>query len=146
MVLELTERQMIEPTPVSEQLFSTLRSMGIEISIDDFGTGYSSLSYLRKFEVDNLKIDQSFVAAIGSDALSRHIIDSIIDLSTKMDLYIVAEGVETPEQRQYLTDHAVDYLQGYLFSYPLTLAGLVACLKQPPVQSDREQTRAGKTA
>jgi len=134
MVLELTERQIIEPTPVSETLFHTLREMGIKISIDDFGTGYSSLAYLRKFRVDNLKIDQSFVAAIGSDTLSRHIIDSIIDLSTKMDLYIVAEGVETREQERYLIEHAVNHLQGYLFSYPLPLQGLVACLQNPPLR------------
>lgn len=79
------------------------------IAIDDFGTGHSSLGYLRNFNVDYLKIDQSFVAMIGADALSRHILDSIIELSGKLDLGIVAEGVETQEQCDYLAAQGVDF-------------------------------------
>lgn len=119
LVLELTERELIEPTPVTQQLFSALHELGVMIAIDDFGTGHSSLGYLRKFNVDYLKIDQSFVAMIGADALSLHILDSIIELSIKLDLGIVAEGVETPEQRDYLLDKGVHFLQGYLFGRPM---------------------------
>ncbi len=118
LVLELTERELIEPTDVTRQLFQALHELGVMIAIDDFGTGHSSLGYLRNFNVDYLKIDQSFVAMIGVDALSRHILDSIIELSAKLDLGIVAEGVETQEQCQYLAAQGVDFLQGYLFGRP----------------------------
>ncbi|CAD5201823.1 EAL domain-containing protein [Pseudomonas sp. FEN] len=122
LVLELTERELIEPSAVAQQLFSQLRDMGVMIAIDDFGTGHSSLSYLRQFNVDYLKIDQSFVAMIGADALSVHILESIIELSAKLELGIVAEGVETLAQRDYLTAHGVGFLQGYLFGKPLPAA------------------------
>jgi len=118
LVLELTERELIEPTDLTHQLFQSLHELGVMIAIDDFGTGHSSLGYLRNFNVDYLKIDQSFVAMIGVDALSRHILDSIIELSAKLDLGIVAEGVETQEQCQYLAAQGVDFLQGYLFGRP----------------------------
>ncbi|UZE20297.1 EAL domain-containing protein [Pseudomonas sp. B21-054] len=120
LVLELTERELIEPTPITHQLFEQLRELGVMIAIDDFGTGHSSLGYLRQFNVDFLKIDQSFVAMIGADALSRHILDSIIELSGKLDLGIVAEGVETLEQSDYLAAHGVNFLQGYLFGRPVS--------------------------
>ncbi|KRP57992.1 EAL domain-containing protein [Pseudomonas trivialis] len=119
LVLELTERELIEPTDITRRLFTALHELGVMIAIDDFGTGHSSLGYLRNFHVDYLKIDQSFVAMIGVDALSRHILDSIIELSAKLDLTIIAEGVETAEQHEYLTAHGVDFLQGYLFGRPL---------------------------
>ena len=119
LVLELTERELIEPTDITRRLFDALHELGVLIAIDDFGTGHSSLGYLRNFNVDYLKIDQSFVAMIGADALSRHILDSIIELSGKLDLGIVAEGVETAEQCEYLAAQGVDFLQGYLFGRPL---------------------------
>ncbi|SDY33437.1 EAL domain-containing protein [Pseudomonas sp. NFIX28] len=119
LVLELTERELVEPTAITHSLFEELHKLGVMIAIDDFGTGHSSLAYLRKFNVDYLKIDQSFVAMIGVDALSRHILDSIIELSGKLELGIVAEGVETAEQQDYLAVHGVDFLQGYLFGRPM---------------------------
>jgi c-di-GMP phosphodiesterase len=119
LVLELTERELIEPTAITRQLFDALHQLGVMIALDDFGTGHSSLAYLRNFNVDYLKIDQSFVAMIGADVLSSHILDSIIELSSKLDLGIVAEGVETAEQCEYLAVHGVDFLQGYLFGRPL---------------------------
>ncbi|RZI21634.1 MULTISPECIES: EAL domain-containing protein [Pseudomonas] len=119
LVLELTERELIEPTDITRRLFDALHQLGVMIAIDDFGTGHSSLGYLRHFNVDYLKIDQSFVAMIGADALSRHILDSIIELSVKLDLGIVAEGVETAQQCDYLVAKGVDFLQGYLFGRPL---------------------------
>lgn len=128
LVLELTERELIEPTAITLQLFEQLHALGVMIAIDDFGTGHSSLGYLRQFNVDFLKIDQSFVAMIGADALSRHILDSIIELSVKLDLGIVAEGVETLEQSEYLTAHGVDFLQGYLFGRPLPAAEFINAL------------------
>jgi sensor c-di-GMP phosphodiesterase-like protein len=128
LVLELTERELIEPTDITRQLFEQLHALGVKIAIDDFGTGHSSLGYLRKFNVDFLKIDQSFVAMIGVDALSRHILDTIIELSAKLDLGIVAEGVETQAQADYLTAHHVNFLQGYLFGKPMPAAEFISAL------------------
>ncbi|MHC8400848.1 EAL domain-containing protein [Pseudomonas sp. MDT1-17] len=128
LVLELTERELIEPTAITHQLFEQLHALGVMIAIDDFGTGHSSLGYLHQFNVDFLKIDQSFVAMIGVDALSRHILDTIIELSVKLDLGIVAEGVETVEQSDYLTAHGVNFLQGYLFGRPMPGAEFINAL------------------
>ncbi|KTC43224.1 diguanylate phosphodiesterase [Pseudomonas fluorescens ABAC62] len=132
LVLELTERELIEPTDITRRLFEALHQLGVMIAIDDFGTGHSSLGYLRNFNVDYLKIDQSFVAMIGADALSKHILDSIIELSAKLDLGIVAEGVETAEQCEYLAAHGVDFLQGYLFAKPLPINEFIKNLADPP--------------
>lgn len=102
------------------------------IALDDFGTGQSSLNYLRQFKVDYLKIDQGFVAMIGGDALSQHILDTIIELSAKLGLGIVAEGVETDVQRDYLAHHGVDFQQGYLFARPMPIAELLLALAARP--------------
>jgi len=128
LVLELTERELIKPSDITLELFEQLHALGVMIAIDDFGTGHSSLGYLRQFNVDFLKIDQSFVAMIGIDALSRHILDTIIELSAKLDLGIVAEGVETEEQSDYLTAHGVNFLQGYLFGRPMPAAEFISAL------------------
>ncbi|AWY39373.1 EAL domain-containing protein [Pseudomonas putida] len=128
LVLELTERELIEPTALTHQLFEQLHELGVKIAIDDFGTGHSSLGYLRQFNVDFLKIDQSFVAMIGVDALSSHILDTIIELAVKLDLAMVAEGVETQEQSDYLTAHNVNFQQGYLFGRPMPGAEFISAL------------------
>lgn len=133
LTLELTERKLVVPSETTDLLFAKLHALGVMIAIDDFGTGQSSLSYLRQFKVDYLKIDQSFVAMIGVDALSLHILDSIIELSGKLGLGIVAEGVETTAQRDYLAQHRVDFQQGYLFARPMPLAEFVTALGTQPV-------------
>ena len=132
LTLELTERKLIEPTPITLELFEKLHDIGVMIALDDFGTGQSSLNYLRQFKVDYLKIDQSFVAMIGGDALSQHILDSIIELSGKLALGIVAEGVETAVQRDYLARYKVDFQQGYLFARPMPLDELLLALAARP--------------
>lgn len=132
LVLELTERQMITPTAVTDRLFTELRELGVRIAIDDFGTGHSSLAYLREFRVDYLKIDRSFVSMIGSDALSRHILDNILDLAVRLELGLVAEGVETAEQSEYLSQRGVQFLQGYLFARPMPAPALFKALETPP--------------
>ncbi|MCO7526039.1 cyclic diguanylate phosphodiesterase [Pseudomonas asiatica] len=135
LTLELTERKLIEPTPVALELFEKLDVMGVKIALDDFGTGQSSLNYLRQFKVDYLKIDQSFVAMIGGDALSVHILETIIELSAKLGLGIVAEGVETEAQRDYLARHEVDFQQGYLFARPMPAAQFLEALAARPAAS-----------
>lgn len=130
LVLELTERELIEPTAITHQLFEQLHELGVKIAIDDFGTGHSSLGYLRQFNVDYLKLDQSFVAMIGIDSLSSHILDSIMELAGKLDLAMVAEGVETQEQSDYLTAHNVNFLQGYLYGRPMPGAEFISALSK----------------
>ncbi|MBB4864642.1 EAL domain-containing protein (putative c-di-GMP-specific phosphodiesterase class I) [Pseudomonas nitritireducens] len=128
LTLELTERELIASSEVTDELFDNLHAQGIYLAIDDFGTGNSSLAYLHRFKVDALKIDKSFVAMIGVDALSLHILDSIVELCGKLELRIVAEGVETQEQWDYLAQRGVDVLQGYLFGKPMALAAFIEAL------------------
>lgn len=121
LVLELTERELLMSDPQTLSLFRQLDEMGVKLAIDDFGTGHSSLAYLQQFHVDYLKIDQSFIARIGTESLSEHIVDNVIDLATRLGLALVAEGVETERQADYLRAKGVDYLQGYLFARPMPL-------------------------
>lgn len=130
LTLELTERELIVSSEVTDELFDKLHGLGVKLAIDDFGTGNSSLAYLHRFKVDALKIDKSFVAMIGVDALSSHVLDSIVELCGKLDLMIIAEGVETVEQQAYLASRGVEVLQGYLFDRPMPLAAFVAALQE----------------
>ena len=130
LTLELTERELIVSSEVTDELFDKLHGLGVKLAIDDFGTGNSSLAYLHRFKVDALKIDKSFVAMIGVDALSSHVLDSIVELCGKLDLMIIAEGIETEHQRQYLAARGVRVLQGYLFDRPMPLARFVGLLQE----------------
>lgn len=121
LVLELTERELIEQNDATDSLFKALRRMGVLIALDDFGTGHSSLAYLQKFHIDILKIDQSFIGRIGTDALAGHIVDNVIDLAKRLQMIIVAEGVETQTQVDYLTPYQIEFLQGYFFGKPVAV-------------------------
>lgn len=121
LVLELTERELLVADPQTLLLFKQLDEIGVKLAIDDFGTGHSSLLYLQQFHVDYLKIDQSFIGRIGTESLSEHIVDNVIDLGARLGLSLVAEGVETSEQAEYLKQKGVNYLQGYLFGRPMPL-------------------------
>jgi EAL domain-containing protein (putative c-di-GMP-specific phosphodiesterase class I) len=112
----------------TDRLFAELHALGVFIAIDDFGTGHSSLTYLQTFQVDFLKIDQSFVGMIGSDALSSHIVENVIDLATRLGLQLVAEGVENQVQADYLKAREVTFLQGYLFGRPMPMKEFVSQL------------------
>ncbi|PWU30449.1 cyclic diguanylate phosphodiesterase [Pseudomonas sp. RW407] len=130
LMLELTERELIGSDAHTDELLGHLRELGVNLAIDDFGTGHSSLAYLRRFHVDALKIDKSFVATVDDDSRSRHILDSILDLCGRLDLQVIAEGIETPAQRDYLAARGVPCLQGYLFGRPMPLAEFVAELER----------------
>ncbi len=119
--IELTEGLMMEDTEAAKRELSQLKKIGLRISIDDFGTGYSCLSYLRRFPIDVLKIDRSFVMEIGSNRDGESIIDAIISLAKSLRLETVAEGVETPAQLNYLLDHGCHVVQGYLFGKPMEM-------------------------
>jgi diguanylate cyclase len=120
--LEITEGALIQdPTRAAETL-SRLSRMGVAISIDDFGTGYSSLAYLTRFPIGELKIDRSFIAGMTNDPANATIVRAVISLAHALSLQVVAEGVETDEQRQFLAELGCDEYQGYLCSPPLPAA------------------------
>jgi diguanylate cyclase (GGDEF)-like protein len=118
--LEITESSAMQNAQSAIQTLRELKALGVGLSIDDFGTGYSSLSYLKRFPIDTLKIDQSFIRDIGSDPDDAAIASAIIALAHVLKLKVVAEGVETAGQLEFLTAHGCDRTQGYLFSRPLS--------------------------
>jgi len=117
--LEITESAIMDNAELAISLTEELRSRQIQISIDDFGTGYSSLGYLHQFSVDNLKIDRSFVNQIQAENRSYQVVNTIIALSDRLELAVIAEGIETTEQMQWLQQLGCEFGQGYLFSKPL---------------------------
>ncbi|RXT07119.1 EAL domain-containing protein [Ammoniphilus sp. CFH 90114] len=127
--LELTETDMMENTDEILATLQQLKNMGIKIMIDDFGKGYSSLGYLKKFPVDILKIDQSFIREIESSPSEREIVIAILQLAQILDLQVIAEGIETEEQFAFLRKHDCDVMQGYYFSKPLPLREIEEVLK-----------------
>jgi diguanylate cyclase (GGDEF)-like protein/PAS domain S-box-containing protein len=117
--IELTESAVMENLGQASTTLRELQSLGVQIALDDFGTGYSSLSYLYRFRVDTLKIDRSFVADLITNPDAASIATVIIGLAHTLHRNVVAEGVETPEQLEYLRQHGCDEMQGYLFSRPV---------------------------
>ncbi len=128
--IELTESVLIERTKIAAEILSQLAARHIQIALDDFGTGYSSLSYLHRFPIHTLKIDRSFISPLGSDSENSEIVKAIVNLGLTLGLEIVAEGIETPEQLQFLAEHHCQVGQGYYFSRPLDAKAAFALLKQ----------------
>ncbi|WP_437610520.1 EAL domain-containing protein [Erwinia sp. V71] len=129
-ILELTERSLISEGEEVAAKLATLRREGIEIAIDDFGTGNCSLSYLQTFQLDYLKIDRGFINAIECLEGETPVLDAIINLSHKLNLQILGEGVETPLQYQYLKNHGVAFIQGFLYARPMSNEALIHWLLQ----------------
>jgi EAL domain-containing protein (putative c-di-GMP-specific phosphodiesterase class I) len=117
--LELTESVLMKHAESSASILRTLRARGVQLALDDFGTGYSSLSYLRKFPMDALKIDQSFVRQITTAPDETTIVTAIISMGRSLKLRVIAEGVETQEDLEFLQIHECDEAQGYYFSRPV---------------------------
>ena len=118
--LEITESAIMEHGEESTQLLSSLRELGIHQSIDDFGTGYSSLAYLKRFDIDKLKIDKSFVDGTPDNSGDNEIVTMIIAMARNLKMQVLAEGVENEQQLEFLRLQGCDTYQGYLFSPPVT--------------------------
>jgi diguanylate cyclase (GGDEF)-like protein/PAS domain S-box-containing protein len=119
--LEITESAITESPDEAIVTLRRLKALGLRIAIDDFGTGYSSLAALKRFPIDTLKIDRSFVAGLGEDADDREIVSAIIAMGRNMGMVVMAEGVETVAQRDFLASHGCELAQGYFYARPLTI-------------------------
>ncbi len=118
-VIEITEGVLLKATANSHERLQRLRAAGMQVAIDDFGTGYSSLAYLKRFEIDYLKLDKSFVRNLETDASDRALSEAIVVMAHKLGIRVIAEGVETDAQRVILRQIGCDYAQGYLFARPV---------------------------
>jgi diguanylate cyclase (GGDEF)-like protein/PAS domain S-box-containing protein len=142
LVIEITEAVLMHDNPEIRTILNDLHNLGCRIALDDFGTGYSSLSYMSRFPVDIVKIDQSFIRSLTEQtgdigSKSRMLVEGISAISHKMNCKVVAEGVETEEQRALLRQMGIDYAQGYLFSRPREVSELLSALsaRQAEVRS-----------
>ena len=130
LIIELTESLLMENAQANIDMLRAIKLLGVRLSMDDFGTGYSSLSYLKRFPLDELKIDQIFVRDLPDDPGNAAIVGSVISMARGLGLTVTAEGVETPGQMSFLKMHGCDQFQGYLFSRPLPMSEFTALLAQ----------------
>ncbi|MGL6111638.1 MAG: putative bifunctional diguanylate cyclase/phosphodiesterase [Rubrivivax sp.] len=128
--LELTESTLMADTEAAQTTVASLRELGVALAIDDFGTGYSSLSYIKRLRPDKLKIDRSFVKDLPADADDRALTEAIVSIAQALSITVVAEGVETPEQRDYLLGLGCRLQQGYLLGRPMAADRLLALMDE----------------
>jgi diguanylate cyclase (GGDEF)-like protein len=129
LALEITESLLMGHTDATMDLLRSLRELGVQVALDDFGTGYSSLSYLQRFPLDVLKLDRSFVSRLDSEASDLKIVAATIDMAQALDMRVIAEGVETPEQLGHLCALDCDFAQGYYFARPQPAAAITELLR-----------------
>ena len=127
--LEITESVLIDDVPGALEAFDSLKRVGVQLALDDFGTGYSSLSYLKRFPVDMVKIDQSFVTDIAGAPLDEAIVTAVVTLAHAIGMSVVAEGVEKPHQRAAITKLGCDMAQGFLLARPMGATDIVGALR-----------------
>ena len=140
LTLELTETLLMETGHSATDILAALREVGVQIALDDFGTGYSSLSYLQRFPVDVLKLDRSFISGLGTEPSATKIVAATIDMARALGMSVVAEGVETAQQLQYLRDFACHFAQGYHLARPQPPEAIAALLeKRPAGRRQQEQ-------
>ncbi|WP_366481530.1 EAL domain-containing protein [Rhodoferax sp.] len=137
--LELTESHLMDNPLAAQQQVAALKALGVQVAIDDFGTGYSSLAYLKRFAIDKLKVDQSFVLGMLEDSADAAIVHAVIALGHTLGLKVVAEGVENLPTAQTLTALGCDELQGYCFSRPVPLPEWVSYLQSHAQREDRRR-------
>jgi EAL domain-containing protein (putative c-di-GMP-specific phosphodiesterase class I) len=126
--LEITESAVMSDQDHAEKVLNQLKALGFHLTMDDFGTGYSSLAYLKRFPFDSVKIDQSFVRGIPANRDDCAIVEAIVAMARSLELKVVAEGVETQEQSEFLRGIGCDQIQGYVFSKPIPSAEIVGLL------------------
>lgn len=130
-VFEVTERDLLDTNnPIFSNTMQKLRQAGFSLAIDDYGTGHASISYLQHFPFNYLKIDKIFIQAIGTKAITESLNDAIINMAKSLNLKIIAEGVETEEQRNYLSKNGVQFFQGWYFSKAIPIEELTRLLKE----------------
>jgi EAL domain-containing protein (putative c-di-GMP-specific phosphodiesterase class I) len=144
--LEITEGMLMQNVERAIGLLTEIKRRGVRLSMDDFGTGYSSMALIKRFPIDTLKIDRSFIRDLPENTDDEAIADAIIRLGKALRLTIVAEGVETTEQEAFLRDHACDEMQGYLFSRPVSAESIPALLRLPTVVSPNLQPRGSNAS
>ncbi|MFA5083106.1 MAG: EAL domain-containing protein, partial [Hydrogenophilaceae bacterium] len=127
-----TENMLMHDTETSASVLEAIKNLGVRLAIDDFGTGYSSLSYLKRFPIDTLKIDQSFVRDIVTDEDGAAIVNAVIGMGRSLKQRVIAEGVETDGQLTVLRTQQCDQVQGFLFSHPLPAEGFARLLGKNP--------------
>jgi diguanylate cyclase (GGDEF)-like protein/PAS domain S-box-containing protein len=128
--LEVTESMIMHNAERAVRVLTAIKALGVRLAIDDFGTGYSSLAHLKRFPIDTLKVDRSFIREIPQDAEDRAIAEAIIAMGKTLSLTVVAEGVETQEQQAFLSERSCDEMQGYYFSTPIAPSDFEALLRQ----------------
>ncbi len=133
--LEITESQLMGDSQATIRTMNSLQKIGIKFSIDDFGTGYSSLSYLHRLPINFLKIDRSFVSQTPEHVKNREIVRTIISLAKNLNLKVIAEGIETIEQMQYLKSLDCEYGQGYLYSKPIDVEAATKVLFESSISN-----------
>ena len=128
--LEITENILMQDPVNAVEVLQAIHALGVRIAIDDFGTGYSSLAYLKRFPLDVLKIDRTFVNDLVNDSGDAAIVEASISLAHKLGLEVIAEGVETAEQFEFMRTHDCDLVQGYYLSRPLPRFELMELLQR----------------
>jgi EAL domain-containing protein (putative c-di-GMP-specific phosphodiesterase class I) len=138
--LEVTESSMMRASGIETKALEELRRIGVRLAIDDFGTGYSSLSYLHQLPVDELKIDRSFINRIAAGNRDAHLVEAIMGMAHALGLEVVAEGVETAVQLEFLAELGCQQAQGYLFSPPIPAEAMRARFANGRVSQAKEDT------
>ncbi|MDF3834769.1 EAL domain-containing protein [Cupriavidus basilensis] len=143
LVLEITERKVVPDTDAVLKNIQALRAAGVQFAIDDFGTGHSSLAYLERFTVDYIKIDRGFVSVINTDAVNAPVLELIIALGARLDVTLIAEGIETETQAAYLRGKGVKYAQGFLFARPMSARALQSWIDSQSLQDPGSELGSG---
>ena len=134
--LELTETFLMQDSRSTATVFGGIKELGVQLALDDFGTGYSSLSYMRRFPIDTLKVDRSFVRDLAMDASDASVVSAVINMGKSLYMPVVAEGVEALDQLIFLREHGCSEAQGYYFSRPMKAADFAVWMSQSKLTND----------